>query len=45
MASNTQKAKKVRKAKKKPNKGNLKTDMKRTERNRQILRELAAKEA
>jgi hypothetical protein len=45
MASNTQKSKRVRKAKKKPNKSNLKADIKRTERIRQILKELAAREA
>ncbi len=45
MASDTQRAKRIRNWKKKPNKGNLKADMKRTDRNREILRELAAKEA
>ena len=44
MASNTQKTKRIRKAKKKPNKSNLKADMKRTERTRQVLRELAGEE-
>ena len=44
MASNTQKMKKRRNAKKKPHKANLKADAKRTERNREILRELEAKE-
>jgi hypothetical protein len=45
MASATQKAKRIRNAKKKPNKSNLKRDIKRMERTRQVLRELAAKEA
>jgi len=44
MASNTQKAKRKRGAKKKPNKSNLKADMKRTDMTRKILRELGAKE-
>ena len=44
MASNTQKTKRRRNAKKKPNKSNLKADMKRTDRTRKILRELGAKE-
>jgi hypothetical protein len=45
MASNTQRTKGIRKAKKKPNKRNLKTDMKRTEQTRKVLRELAEKDA
>jgi hypothetical protein len=45
MASDTQRSKRIRNWKKKPNKGNLKADMKRTARTRQVLRELAAKKA
>ena len=44
MASNTQKMKKRRNAKKKPNKANLKADAKRTDRNREILRGLGERE-
>jgi len=44
MASNTQKMKKRRNAKKKPNKANLKADVKRTDMTRKILMELGAKE-
>jgi len=43
MASNTQKKKKVEKNKAKPNKANRKADVKRTQKNREILKQLAAK--
>ncbi len=45
MASKTKKAKAIRKWKKKPNKGNLKADQKRIQKNLEILRELAEKDA
>jgi hypothetical protein len=44
MTSNRKKASAIRKRKSSPNKANLKTDMKRTQKSREILRELAAKE-
>ena len=44
MASKTKKAKNIRKWKNKPNKANLKTDMKRIQKNADILRELASKD-
>ena len=44
MASNTQKMKKRRNAKKKPNKANLKADVKRTDKVRETLRSLASKD-
>ena len=43
MASNTQKRKKIMKNKAKPNKANRRADAKRTKKNREILKELAAK--
>ena len=43
MASNTQKRKKIMKNKAKPNKANRRADVKRTQKNREILKELAAK--
>jgi len=43
MASNTQRMKKIKKNKAKPNKANLKADAKRTQKNREILKQLAAK--
>ena len=43
MASNTQKRKKIMKNKSKPNKDNRRADAKRTQKNREILKELAAK--
>ena len=45
MTSKTKKAKAVRKWKDKPNKKNLKAHEKRIERNAEILKELAAKDA
>ena len=42
MASHTKKAKSIRGRKKRPNKANLKADMKRTKKNIEILRELAS---
>jgi ribosomal protein S30 len=45
MSSKTQKAKAKRKWKDKPNKKNLKEQEKRIERNAEILKELAAKDA
>ena len=45
MASKTKKTKAARKRKSKPNKGNLKKDQKRIERNMEILRDLAQKDA
>ena len=44
MASNTQKSKRKRGGKKKPNKANLKADRKRTDKVRETLRSLAAKD-
>ncbi len=44
MASNTKKAKSIKKRKMKPNKANLKADQKRIQRNAEILRELASKD-
>ena len=43
MASNTQKRKKIKKWKAAPNKANLRADAKRTQKNREILKQLAAK--
>jgi hypothetical protein len=45
MASNTQKMKKRRNAKKKPNKANLRADVKRTDKVRETLRSLGVKDA
>lgn len=45
MASKTKKTKRVRDRKKKPNKANLETDRKRIEKNLEILRDLAEKDA
>jgi len=42
MASKTKKARNIRKWKDKANKANLKTDTKRIEKNREILKDLAA---
>jgi len=42
MASKTKKARNIKKWKEKPNKGNLKKDKKRIEKNREILTGLAA---
>ena len=42
MASKTKKAKRIRKRKGRPNKVNLKADIKRTQKNIEILRELAS---
>ena len=44
MASNTQKRKKIKKWKAAPNKANLRADAKRTQKNREILKQLAAKD-
>jgi len=44
MASNTQKRKKIKKWKSVPNKANLRADAKRMQKNREILKQLAAKE-
>ena len=44
MASNTQKTKRKRSGKKKPHKANLKADAKRTDKVRETLRSLAAKD-
>lgn len=44
MASQTKKAKRIRSWKNKPNKANLKANMKRIEKNREILQELASKD-
>jgi len=44
MASKTKKTKRIRDRKKRPNKANLKTDMKRIQKNIEILRDLAAKD-
>jgi hypothetical protein len=43
MASNTKKTKNIRNRKKRPNKSNMKANMKRIQRNVEILRELASK--
>jgi hypothetical protein len=43
MASNAKKAKAIRKWKDRPNKANLKADIKRIQKNAEILRELAEK--
>jgi len=43
MASNTQKRKKITKNKAKPNKANLRADAKRMQKNREILKQLAAR--
>ena len=45
MASKSKKTKGIRKNKNKPNKANLKANLKRIEKNREILAELAAKDA
>jgi hypothetical protein len=42
MASNTKKKKKIMKNKAKPNKANLRADAKRTQKNREILKQLAS---
>ena len=44
MTSHTKKAKSIRKWKDKPNKANLKADMKRIQKNTEILKEAAAKD-
>lgn len=44
MASNTKKTKAIRARKKRPNKKNLKANLKRIEKNAKILKELAANE-
>ena len=44
MTSNSKKTKSKRNHKSKPNKGNLKEDMKRINKNRDLLRELAEKD-
>jgi len=43
MASNTHKRKKITKNKAKPNKANLRADAKRMQKNREILKQLAAR--
>ncbi len=45
MASKTKKTKAARKRKSKPNKGNLKKNQKRIDKNLEILRDLAEKDA
>ena len=45
MASNSKRTEAIRKRKAKPNTGNLKKNRERVEKNREILRELAAKDA
>jgi hypothetical protein len=45
MSSNAKKTKRIRDNKKKPNKANLKATIKRIEKNREVLAELAAKDA
>lgn len=45
MASNSKRTEAIRDRKDKPNRDNLKKNRKRIEQNRQILRELAAKDA
>ncbi|MBW2063779.1 MAG: hypothetical protein JRJ03_02480 [Deltaproteobacteria bacterium] len=42
MASKTKKTRRIRDRKKRPNKANLKADMKRIKRNTELLRELSA---
>ena len=44
MASKTKKTKRIRDRKKRPNKSNLKVDMKRIQKNLEILRNLAEKD-
>jgi len=44
MSSNAKRTKSIRNWKKKPNKANLKANMKRIQKNTEILRDLAAKE-
>lgn len=44
MASKTKKVRRIRERKKKPNKVNLKADMKRIRRNAEILKDLAARD-
>ncbi len=44
MSSNAKKTKAIRQNKIKPNKANLKADQKRQQKNREILKELAAKD-
>jgi len=44
MVSKAKKTKRIRDRKKRPNKDNLKADMKRLQKNREILRDLAAKD-
>ena len=44
MVSKAKKTKSIRARKTKPNKANLKADMKRLQKNREILRDLAAKD-
>lgn len=44
MASNAKKTEAIRRIKRRPNKANQKADMKRIQRNREILRELTEKE-
>ncbi|MFZ7111436.1 MAG: hypothetical protein ACOWYE_07110 [Desulfatiglandales bacterium] len=44
MASKTRKLRAIRKNHRKPNKANLKADLKRTQKNREILTELAAED-
>lgn len=45
MASNSKKTKRIRDRKRKPNKANQKSDRRRIEKNREILRELESKDA
>jgi hypothetical protein len=45
MASKTKKVKRIRDRKKSPNKGNLKAADKRVQQNREILKELAARDS
>ena len=44
MTSPAKKTKSIRNRKKRPNKANLKADMKRIQKNREILKELASKD-
>ncbi len=44
MVSKAKKTKRIRDRKKRPNKANLKANMKRLQKNREILRDLAAKD-
>ena len=44
MASKRKKTKRIRDRKKKPSKANLKADMKRIQKNKEILRDLASKD-